>query len=205
MDVLAIASASGKIKAYRGKCQTFPNKIWSLAKVRWVLALANAAVKQLFPKYGKIIAPQSAMHLSLITSALLTLAVFFTQVEYSQLIGSWQLTHFEGMEKIVHSSQYQNASPAQRASMEARIKYRLENTVYEFLEGEMLKFTDFENQGIVQKEAKVELSDGNMLLIHDEKGDRLAKIVEFSDQKMVLQPISKSTASGKLVFERIAK
>lgn len=155
--------------------------------------------------FGKIIATLPAMHLSLITSALLSFAAFFTQVEYSQLIGSWQLTHFEGMEKIVHSPQYQNASPEQRAGMEARIKYRLENTVYQFVEGDVLKFTDFVDQSIVLKEAKIELSESNMLLIHDEKGDRLAKIVEFTGQKMVLQPISKNTASGKLVFERIAK
>ncbi|MBN7803188.1 hypothetical protein J0A67_20100 [Algoriphagus aestuariicola] len=145
------------------------------------------------------------MHLSILTSALLTLALFWNQLEYRQLIGSWQLTHFEGMEKIVHSSQYQNATPAERASMDARIRYRLENTVYQFEPGDLLKFTDFENQTVVQKQAKIELSEGNILLIHEEKGDRLAKILEFSEEKMVLQPISKNTASGKLIFERIKK
>lgn len=145
------------------------------------------------------------MHLSLITSFLLTWSALFNQVEYKQLIGSWQLTHFDGIEKIVHSSQYQTANAIERASMDARIKYRLENTVYEFVEGDVLKFTDFENQTIVQKEVKIELTDGNMLLIHEEKGDRLAKIIEFTDQKMVLQPISQKSASGKLIFERIKK
>ncbi|MBN7811094.1 hypothetical protein J0A68_09010 [Algoriphagus sp. H41] len=145
------------------------------------------------------------MHLSLLTSVLLTFGLFFGQVEYKQLIGSWQLTHFDGMEKIVHSPQYQNANSMERASMDARIKYRLENTVYQFEAGDVLKFTDFENQTVVQKEAKIELMDGNMLLIHEEKGDRLAKILEFTDQKMVLQPISKSSVSGKLIFERIKK
>ena len=62
------------------------------------------------------------------------------------------------------------------------MNYRLENTVYQFEEGDILKFTDFENQTIVQKEVKIEL-DENMLLIHEEKGDRLAKIIEFSDEK----------------------
>lgn len=145
------------------------------------------------------------MHLSLLTSVLLTFGLFFGQVEYKQLIGSWQLTHFDGMEKIIHSPQYQNANSMERASMDARIKYRLENTVYQFEAGDVLKFTDFENQTVVQKEAKIELMDGNMLLIHEEKGDRLAKILEFTDQKMVLQPISKSSVSGKLIFERIKK
>jgi hypothetical protein len=145
------------------------------------------------------------MNLSLLTSVLLTWAVFWQQIEYKQLIGSWQLTHFDGMEKIVYSPEYQNATPAQKASMDARIQYRLENTVYQFEPGDILKFTDFENQTVVQKEAKIELVDGNMLLIHEEKGDRLAKILEFTDQKMVLQPISKTSASGKLIFERIKK
>lgn len=145
------------------------------------------------------------MNLSLITSFLLTWAALFSQIEYSQLIGSWQLTHFEGMEKIVNSTQYQTANSIERASMDARINYRLENTVYQFEEGDILKFTDFENQTVVQKEVKIELMDGNMLLIHEEKGDRLAKIIEFTDEKMVLQPISQKSASGKLIFERIKK
>lgn len=145
------------------------------------------------------------MYLALITSFLLTWTAFFNPVEYKQLIGSWQLTHFEGVEKIVQSAEYQNADPSQRASMDARINYRLENTVYQFEEGEVLKFTELENQQVVQKVAKVELVEGSMLLIHEEKGDRLAKIVECTDQKMVLLPVSKNSASGKLIFERINK
>lgn len=145
------------------------------------------------------------MNLSLITSFLLSLVLFWNQIEYSQLIGSWQLTHFEGIEKIVNSTQYQTANSIERASMDARINYRLENTVYQFEEGDILKFTDFENQTIVQKEVKIELMEGNMLLIHEEKGDRLAKIIEFTEEKMVLQPISKNSASGKLIFEKIKK
>ncbi|MFL0685825.1 hypothetical protein CLV31_103213 [Algoriphagus aquaeductus] len=145
------------------------------------------------------------MKLTLVLAAFfLALRVWF-QVEYKDLIGSWQLTYFEGMQKIVYSQQYQNANPNQRASMDARIKARLENTVYEFMEGNKLKYIDFEDQTIVRKEAEVELSDGDMLLIHDEKGDRLAKIVEFSQDKLVLQPISKNATTGKMVFERIKK
>lgn len=145
------------------------------------------------------------MNLSLITSLLLTLVLSWNQIEYRQLIGSWQLTHFDGIEKIVKSSQYQNANSIERASMDARIKYRLENTVYQFEEGDVLRFTDFENQTVVQKEVKIELAEGNMLVIHEEKGDRLAKILEFTNEKMVLQPISVNSASGKLIFERIKK
>ena len=143
------------------------------------------------------------MHLSLLTSFLLTWAALFNQVEYKQLIGSWQLTHFDGMEKIVNSSQYQTANAIERASMDARINYRLENTVYQFEDGDVLKFTDFENQQVVQKEVKVELVDGSVLLMRGEKEDRSAKIVELTDQKMVLQPISENSVSGKLTFERI--
>jgi hypothetical protein len=145
------------------------------------------------------------MNLSFITSFLITLVFAWNQVQYSQLVGSWQLIHFDGIAKIVHSPQYQNATPNEKASMDARIKFRLENTVYQFEEGDVLKFTDFENQTIVQKEVKIELTEGNMLVIHEEKGDRLAKIVEFSEDKMVLQPISQNAASGKLTFERIKK
>jgi hypothetical protein len=137
-------------------------------------------------------------------SQVLSWTAFF-QADYKELVGSWQLVHFDGIEKIVYSSQYQNASDAQRASMDARIKFRLENTVYEFLEGNTLKYIEFQDQTIVRKEAKVELSEGNILLIHDEKGDRLAQIVELTPEKLVLQPISKNANTGKLTFERIKK
>jgi hypothetical protein len=140
-----------------------------------------------------------------ISTLILPLLFVWNQVEYSELIGSWQLTYFDGIEKIVKSPEYQNASAAQRASMDARITYRLENTVYQFEEGDTLRFTDFEHQIIVQKAVKIELLEGNMLVIHEEKGDRLAKIVEFSADKMVLQPISQNASSGKLTFERIKK
>ncbi len=145
------------------------------------------------------------MNLSLLFASLITFLQLSVQIEYKDLIGSWQLVHFDGMEKIVYSPQYQNASPAERAGMETRIKFRLENTVYEFLEGNTLYYIDLENQTVIRKEAKIELSGGNMLLIHDEKGDRLARIVELTPDKLVLQPISKNSSTGKLVFERIKK
>lgn len=145
------------------------------------------------------------MHLSTIFSILLFFIPNSATIDYKELIGSWQLVHFDGIQKIVYSLEYQNANPEQRASMDARIKFRLENTVYEFMEGNNLKYIEFENKTVVLKEAKVELREGNMLLIHDEKGDRLAQIVELSAEKLVMQPISKNQNMGKLVFERIKK
>jgi hypothetical protein len=145
------------------------------------------------------------MNLSFIASLALTWLLTFTQIQYSELIGTWQLVHFDAMDKLRFSPQYQNANPEGRAAMESKVKYRLENTVYEFVEGDLLRYNDFENQTVVRKEAKIELRDGNMLLIHDQKGDRLAKIIEFSQEKMVLQPISGNSPTGKLVFERIKK
>jgi hypothetical protein len=148
------------------------------------------------------------MKISVLIAAWFSVMFLWTtsvQVEYKDLIGAWQLVHFDGMEKIVYSPQYQNATPLQRAGMDARIKFRLENTVYEFLEGETLKYIELQDQTIVRKEAKVELTEGKILLIHDEKGDRLAQIVEFSPDKLVLQPISKNANTGKLIFERIKK
>jgi hypothetical protein len=145
------------------------------------------------------------MSLSFIFSVFFLFLQNFTQYEYKELIGSWQLVHFDGIQKIVYSPDYQNANPEQRASMDARIKFRLENTVYEFTEGSTLKYIEFENKTVIQKEAKIELREGNMLLIHDEKGDRLARIVELTADKLTLQPISKNSSTGTLVFERLKK
>ena len=72
----------------------------------------------------------------------------FGQITYSQLLGKWKLVHFDGIAKIVNSPEFQNATEAQRESMNARIKSRLENTVYEFLEGDTLEYVDFEQQSI---------------------------------------------------------
>jgi hypothetical protein len=145
------------------------------------------------------------MNLSLLFAILITFLQLSVQIEYKDLIGSWQLVHFDGIQKTVYSPEYQSANSEQRASMDARIKFRLENTVYEFMEGNNLKYIEFENKTVVQKEAKIELREGDMLLIHDEKGDRLARIVELTADKLTLQPISKNSSTGKLVFERIKK
>ena len=145
------------------------------------------------------------MNLSFVYSLILPVLMFWNQVQYSELVGSWQLTYFDGIERIVKSADYQNANSVQRANMDAKIKYRLESTVYQFEPGDKLKFTDFENQTVVQKEAKIELRDGNILVIHEADQDRLAKIVELTPLKMVLVPISATSKSGKMVFERISE
>lgn len=153
--------------------------------------------------FGSKIVQPTPMKKSLLILLLFASFQSFGQVSYDQLLGKWQLVHFDGIAKVVNSPEFQNASEAQRASMNARIKARLENTVYEFLEGDTLEYIDFEQQSIVRKRAKVELSEGNILLIHDEKGDRLARILSLTEDKLILQPISKNSAMGNLTFERI--
>ena len=143
------------------------------------------------------------MNLSFVYTLILPVLMFWNQVQYSELVGTWQLTYFDGIERIVKSADYQNANSLQRANMDAKIKYRLESTVYQFEPGDKLKYTDFENQTVVQKEAKIELKEGNILVIHEADQDRLAKIVELTPLKMVLVPISATSKSGKMVFERI--
>lgn len=143
------------------------------------------------------------MNLSFVFTLLFPLLMVWNQIQYSELMGTWQLTYFDGIERIVKSPDYQKANSAQRANMDAKIKYRLESTVYQFESGDILKFTDFENQTVVQKEAKIELQEGNILIIHEEDQDRLAKIVELTPVKLVLLPISATSKSGKMVFERI--
>jgi len=143
------------------------------------------------------------MKFSFISLLVLPLFIFWNQVEYADLIGTWQLTYFDGIEAIVKSSEYQTASSTQRANMDAKIKYRLESTVYKFEEGNVLKFTDFKNQTVVQNTATVELQEGEVLIIHEEGQDRLARILELTPEKLVLMPISATSKSGKMVFERV--
>lgn len=123
-------------------------------------------------------------------------------IQLQELFGKWQLVYFDGIDRIRKSPQFKDADSATLANMEYRIKYRLESTVYQFVEGDSLKFTDFENQQLVQKKAKIELSEDNVLTIFDGKEVRQAKIVQFDSEKLVLQPISERQGAGKLVFER---
>ncbi|SFU18204.1 hypothetical protein SAMN04489724_4783 [Algoriphagus locisalis] len=143
------------------------------------------------------------MKLSIIATLLLAFFLQTAQVKFEQLIGTWQLVHFDAMDELRKSSQYQNASPAMRAGLEYKINNRLENTVYEFVLGDSLKYTDYVQQEVVQKKAKVEISMEDVMTIKAGKEVRKAKIVEISSDRMVLEPISSKPGSGRLVFEKI--
>lgn len=134
----------------------------------------------------------------------LTLVLGWNQVQYQELIGSWQLVDFDGIKKIKTSPQYLSSSTAFRADFETKINYRLENTVYKFLEGDSLAYTDFVNKEIVLRRAKIELSEDNILTIYEGENIKKAKIIEFNGNDLVLEPISTNgNSAGKLVFERI--
>ncbi|WP_339867213.1 lipocalin family protein [uncultured Algoriphagus sp.] len=143
------------------------------------------------------------MYLSIIPTLLLAFVLQTSQIKFEQLVGTWQLVHFEAMDQLRKSPQYRNANAAMREGLEYKIQNRLENTVYKFVDGDSLKYTDFVRQEIVQRDAKIEINADNVLTIHTGSETKQAKIVEFGDDKMVLEPISKNPGSGKLVFERI--
>lgn len=141
--------------------------------------------------------------LTLIPALILSFFLNINQIQIQELFGKWQLVYFDGIERIRKSPQFLNADSATQANMQYRIQYRLESTVYQFSPGDSLKFTDFENQQLVLKKAKVKLDDQNILTIYEGNEVRQAKIVEFDANKLVLQPISQNPGAGKLVFERI--
>lgn len=143
------------------------------------------------------------MYLSIIPTLLLAFVLQTSQVKFEQLIGTWQLVHFDAMDELRKSPQYQNATAAMRAGLEYKINNRLENTVYEFIPGDSLKYTDYVQQEVVQKQAKIEISSEDVMTIQTGKEIRKAKIVEFSSERMVLEPISTKPGSGRLVFEKI--
>jgi hypothetical protein len=153
---------------------------------------------------GKVIAFLSSMNLSFIYSLLF--AVIFSNAEFQvqQLKGKWQLVYFAGIDKVKSSPQYQSSDSAMRANIEYKIKSRLENTVYDFISSDSLKYTDYENNIIVMKKAKIELKKDSVLTIFDGKVMREAKILELETNRMVLEPISSnSNGGGKLIFERV--
>ena len=90
-----------------------------------------------------------------------------------------------------------------KANMEAKINYRLESTVYQFISADSLYFTDFVNQIIVQKKAKIEVSADNILSINDGDQIKKAKILELEPDRLVIEPIVQGGSVGKFVFERI--
>ncbi|MEB2775974.1 hypothetical protein SYJ56_11695 [Algoriphagus sp. D3-2-R+10] len=143
------------------------------------------------------------MHLSIIPTLLLAFFLQTSQISFQQLIGTWQLVHFDAMDELRKSPQYQNADVTMREGLEYKIQNRLENTVYKFVPGDTLKYTDYVRQEVVQKQAKIEINSDNVLTIHTGAETRQAKIVEFNSERMVLEPISNNPGSGKLVFEKI--
>jgi len=143
------------------------------------------------------------MKISILSTFILWLALSFSQFEYQQLVGDWQLVYFDGIERIKSSTEYQSRGPEFRSGVEARIKFRLENTVYKFKSGDTLEYTDFVNQTIVMKTAKIDLANGNIITIHEEGQTKKAEIVALDKDRMVLQPISENGGAGNLIFERI--
>lgn len=153
--------------------------------------------------FGKEIALKASMKISMLTTLLLWLTMSTSQIQYSDLVGEWQLVYFDGIEKVKASPQYQSSGPEFRSGVEAKINFRLENTVYKFKTGDILEYTDFEKFQIVLKQAKIELADGNIITIHDKDEIKKAQIVELDGKRLVIQPIGEEASGGKLVFERI--
>ncbi len=144
------------------------------------------------------------MNLSFIFSLLFTIAVGIPQDQLQQILGKWQLVYFDGIERVKNSPQYKTSDSAMRANLDYKIKSRLENTIYDFVSKDSLRYTDLVNGEIVVKNAKIELKEGNVLKIYSGNQVREAKILELAGNKMVLEPISESGGGGgKLVFERI--
>lgn len=121
--------------------------------------------------------------------------------ENPELIGKWQLVYFDGIEQIRQSSRYRNAPAEAKQDMEYRIANRLENTVYEFMDGDSLVFTDYGQKGIVQKRVKFEVDEDQVLHIFEENQTRKAKIIELTENRLILEPISENGVLGKLIFE----
>ena len=145
------------------------------------------------------------MNLTFLNPLLLTLILSFSQFQYRDLVGDWQLVYFDGIEKVKSSPKYLNSDKEFRQEVEERINYRLENTVYKFKSDDLLEYTDFENRKIVLKSAKIELEEDNIISIIEDNSIKKAKILELDPYRLVIQPISDSPGTGKLVFERIVE
>jgi hypothetical protein len=92
-----------------------------------------------------------------------------------------------------------------KANMEAKINYRLESTVYQFISADSLYYTDFVNQTIVRKKAKIEVSKSNVLSINDGDQVKKARIIESEPNQLILEPIVEGGSVGKFIFERIVE
>jgi hypothetical protein len=143
------------------------------------------------------------MYLSFIPTLVIAFFLQTTQIKFEQLVGTWQLVHFDAMDELKKSPQYLGADSAMRAGLDYKIKNRLENTVYIFVAGDSLKYTDYVNRDIVQIKAKIEISPNNVLTIKTGSGTKQAKVLELGTDRMILEPISTNPGTGKLVFERV--
>lgn len=143
------------------------------------------------------------MKFTLIATLIFSLGFSWNSAQSQSLIGNWQLVHFDGVDKVRSSPQYLQADATMKANMEAKINYRLESTVYQFISADSLYFTDFVNQIIVQKKAKIELSADNVLTINDGAQIKKATILELEPNRLVIEPIVQGGNVGKFVFERI--
>lgn len=130
-------------------------------------------------------------------------ALVFNPLNAQSLIGKWQLVHFDGVEKIRNSPQYHQADLEMRAGMESRIKERLENTLYEFVHPDSLRFTEFVDQVVVQRKARFEVSQDQILSIMEPNQTKKARILELAENRLVIEPLVQGKGVGKWVFERI--
>ncbi|TFV94434.1 hypothetical protein E4S40_10445 [Algoriphagus kandeliae] len=141
------------------------------------------------------------MRITILSFLLISFFGISSALQAQQLIGKWQLVYFDGIDQIRNSPEFREATATARANMEYRIKNRLENTVYEFFGEDSLKYTDMVNQKLVLRKATFEVDENNTLFIKHEDLVRRAQIVELSENKLVLQPISQSGTLGRLIFE----
>lgn len=143
------------------------------------------------------------MKFSLITTLFFAFLFSTNPAQSQSLTGNWQLVHFDGAEKVRNSSQYREADATLKANMEAKINYRLESTVYQFISADSLYFTDFVNQSIVRKKAKIEVSQSNVLSINDGVQIKKARILELEPNQLIIEPIVEGGSVGRFIFERI--
>lgn len=145
------------------------------------------------------------MKFPLITTLFFAFILSWNSAQSQSLIGNWQLVHFDGAEKVRNSTQYREADATMKANMEGKINYRLESTVYQFISADSLYFTDFVNQTIVQKKAKIEVSPENVLSINDGDQIKKARILTLEPNQLILEPIVEGGSVGKFIFERIVE
>lgn len=145
------------------------------------------------------------MNLSIIPTILLAFFLQTKQVEFEQLLGTWQLVHFDAMDKLKSSPQYLNANPAMREGIDYKIQNRLESTIYEFVERDSLKFTDLENGEIILKKATIQIDEKDVMMISFGNELRKAKIIAVDASQLILEPISEHSKGDQLTFEKVVK